>query len=169
MIEQDVDDPARILAGSDALCRGAHRRRHHQHHAASYDGAFRDQTAAQILSIPTDTDCVVARPRDAAWAEGQSRKSHQPPTKSIGAFYCCRSRIAMLDANKIDHPDRPETTEGHHANHNTDDIGPDQRGEDEGQRAARTPRCRPRSGRHPVDRSRDGRARADARQQDAAR
>jgi hypothetical protein len=74
MIEQDVDDPARILAGSDALCRGAHRRRHHQHHAASYDGAFRDQTAAQILCIPTDTDCVVARPRDAAWAEGQSRK-----------------------------------------------------------------------------------------------
>ena len=43
MIEQDVDDLARILAGSDALCRGAHRRRHHQHHAASYDGAFRDQ------------------------------------------------------------------------------------------------------------------------------
>jgi Homeodomain-like domain len=23
-----------------------------------------------------------------AWAEGQNRKSHQPPTKSIGAFYC---------------------------------------------------------------------------------
>ena len=41
----------------------------------------------------------------------------------------------MLDGNKIDHPDRPETTEGHHADHNTDDIGSDQRREDEGQRA----------------------------------
>jgi hypothetical protein len=28
---------------------------------------------------------------------------------------------------KIDHHDRPETIEGHHADHNTDDIGPDQR------------------------------------------
>ena len=28
---------------------------------------------------------------------------------------------------KIDHSDRPKTTEGHHADHNTDDIGPDQR------------------------------------------
>jgi hypothetical protein len=37
----------------------------------------------------------------------------------------------VLDASKIDHPDRPETTEGHHADHNTDDIGPHQRGEDE--------------------------------------
>jgi len=27
---------------------------------------------------------------------------------------------------KIDHSDRPKTTEGHHADHNTDDIGPDQ-------------------------------------------
>ena len=36
----------------------------------------------------------------------------------------------MLDASKIDHPDRPETTEGHYAHYNTDDIGPDQRGED---------------------------------------
>jgi hypothetical protein len=42
----------------------------------------------------------------------------------------------VVDGNKIDHPDRPETTEGHHADHNTDDIGPDQRGEDEDQRAA---------------------------------
>jgi hypothetical protein len=32
---------------------------------------------------------------------------------------------------RIDHSDRPETTEGHYANLNTDDIGPDQRGEDE--------------------------------------
>jgi hypothetical protein len=38
--------------------------------------------------------------------------------------------IAVLDASEIDHPDRPETTEGHHADHNTDDIGPDQRGEE---------------------------------------
>ena len=37
----------------------------------------------------------------------------------------------MLDASKIDHPDRPETTEGHHADQYTDDIGSDQRGEDE--------------------------------------
>ena len=58
------------------------------------------------------------------------------PTKSISAFYDCRSRIAVLDGNKVDHPDRPETTEGHHADHKTDDIGPDQRGEDEDQRAA---------------------------------
>ena len=36
-----------------------------------------------------------------------------------------------LDASKIDHSDRPETTEGHHADHNTDDNGPDQRCEDE--------------------------------------
>jgi len=48
-------------------------------------------------------------------------------------------------------------------------LGPDQRGEDEGQRAARTPRYRPRNGRHSVDRSRDGRACTDARRQDAAR
>ena len=41
---------------------------------------------------------------------------------------------------QIDHPDRPETTEGHYADHNTDDIGPDQRREDEDQRAACTPR-----------------------------
>ena len=74
----------------------------------------------------------------------------------------------MLDANKIDHLDRPEATEGHHAKHNIDDIGPDQNGEDEGQRAARTPRYRTGNGRHSVDRSRDGRARADACQQDAA-
>jgi hypothetical protein len=46
------------------------------------------QTAAQILCVPTGTDCVVARPQDSAEAEGQSRKSHRPPTKSIGAFYC---------------------------------------------------------------------------------
>ena len=71
--------------------------------------------------------------------------------------------------DKIDHPDRPETTEGHHADHNTNDIGSDQRGEDEGQRAARTPRYRPRNGRHSVDRSRDCRACTDARGQDAAR
>jgi hypothetical protein len=45
----------------------------------------------------------------------------------------------MVDATKIDHPDRPETTEGHHAEDYTDDIGPDQHGEDEGQRAACTP------------------------------
>ena len=47
----------------------------------------------------------------------------------------------MLDGNKIDHPDRPETTEGHHADHNTNDIGPDQRGEDKDQRAACAPRA----------------------------
>jgi hypothetical protein len=46
------------------------------------------QTAAHILCVPTGTDCAVARPQDIAWAEGQSRKSHRPPTKSIGAFYC---------------------------------------------------------------------------------
>ena len=69
--------------------------------------------------------------------------------------------------NKIDHPDRPETTEGHHGDHYTDDIGPDQRREDQGQRAARTPRCRPRTDRRSVNRSR-GRARNGARQQDAA-
>jgi hypothetical protein len=61
MIEQDVDDLARILAGSDALCRGAHRRRHHQHHAASCDGAFRDQmiSIAGSLSggLSTGLDC----------------------------------------------------------------------------------------------------------------
>jgi hypothetical protein len=45
------------------------------------------QTAANILCIPTGTDCVVARLRDAAWAEGQSRKSHRLPRASIGAFY----------------------------------------------------------------------------------
>ena len=28
---------------------------------------------------------------------------------------------------KIDHSDQPETTEGQHADHDTDDIGPDQR------------------------------------------
>jgi hypothetical protein len=39
----------------------------------------------------------------------------------------------VLDASKIDHSDRPETTEGHYADHDTDDIGPDQRGEDEDQ------------------------------------
>jgi hypothetical protein len=44
--------------------------------------------------------------------------------------------IAVLDASKIDHSDRPEATEGHHANHNIDDIGPDQRREDEDQSAA---------------------------------
>ena len=27
----------------------------------------------------------------------------------------------------IDHSDRLDTTEGHHADHDTDDIGPDQR------------------------------------------
>ena len=44
----------------------------------------------------------------------------------------------MLDANKIDHPDRPETTEGHHADHYTDDIGSDQRRETKvGERLAR--------------------------------
>jgi hypothetical protein len=75
----------------------------------------------------------------------------------------------VLDADKIDHPDRPETTEGHHADHNTNDIGPDQRREDEGQRAAYTPRCRPHKDCHSVDRSRDGRARAGARQQDSTR
>jgi hypothetical protein len=32
-----------------------------------------------------------------------------------------------LYASRIDHSDRPETTEGDHAKHNTDDIGPDQR------------------------------------------
>jgi len=32
----------------------------------------------------------------------------------------------VLDASKLDHSDRPETTEGHHANHNIDVIGPDQ-------------------------------------------
>jgi hypothetical protein len=42
----------------------------------------------------------------------------------------------VVDGNKIDHPARPETTEGHHADHYTDDIGSDQRREDEGQRAA---------------------------------
>ena len=25
----------------------------------------------------------------------------------------------MVDGNKFDHPDRPETTEGHHGDHNT--------------------------------------------------
>jgi len=75
----------------------------------------------------------------------------------------------VLDASKIDHCDRPETTEGHHAEHNIDNIGPDQRGEDEGQRAACTPRHRTGNGLHSVDRPRDGRARAVARQQDAAR
>ena len=45
----------------------------------------------------------------------------------------------MLAASKIDHPDRSEASEGHHADHNTEDVGPDQRGEDEGRRAARTP------------------------------
>src|SRR5215469_15114076 len=39
--------------------------------------------------------------------------------------------------------DQLETTEGHHADNNTDDLGPDQRREDEGQRAACAPR-RPR-------------------------
>ena len=46
----------------------------------------------------------------------------------------------MLDGNKIDHPDQLETTEGHHADNSTDDLGPDQRREDEGQRAACAPR-----------------------------
>jgi hypothetical protein len=33
----------------------------------------------------------------------------------------------MVDATKLDHPDRPETIEGRYADHDTDDIGPDQR------------------------------------------
>jgi hypothetical protein len=70
----------------------------------------------------------------------------------ISAFCDCRFTIAVLDASKIDHPDRPKTTEGHHASHNIDDIGPDQRREDEDQRAACTPRCRSRKDRRSVDR-----------------
>jgi hypothetical protein len=31
----------------------------------------------------------------------------------------------VLDASKIDHPDRPENIEGHYADHSTNDIGPD--------------------------------------------
>src|SRR6516162_5487887 len=46
---------------------------------------------------------------------------------------------------KTDHPDRSETSEGHHADYNTDDIRPDRRGEDEDQRAACTSRCRTRN------------------------
>src|SRR6516162_6133866 len=49
-------------------------------------------------------------------------------------------RKPVLDPAKIDHHDRPETSEGHHADHNTDDIGPAQRGEDEDQRATCTAR-----------------------------
>jgi hypothetical protein len=33
----------------------------------------------------------------------------------------------VLDASKTELYDRPETTEGHHADDNTYDIGPDQR------------------------------------------
>jgi len=47
----------------------------------------RGRAAAVADDTIRGTDCVVARPRDAAWAEGQSRKSHRLPTKSIGAFY----------------------------------------------------------------------------------
>jgi hypothetical protein len=42
----------------------------------------------------------------------------------------------QLEGNKIDRLDLPETTEGHHADYNTDAIGPDQRGEGEDQQAA---------------------------------
>ena len=92
------------------------------------------------------------------------------PTKSNQRILPLKIRhCGVRRHNKIDHPDRPETTEGHHGDHYTDDIGPDQRREDQGQRAARTPRCRPRTDRRSVNRSRDGRARDGARQQDAAR
>ena len=33
--------------------------------------------------------------------------------------------VLVVDASKIDHPDRPENIEGHYADHSTDDIGPD--------------------------------------------
>src|SRR4051794_26768763 len=46
-------------------------------------------------------------------------------------------RQSVLDASKIDHPDRFEITEVfHYADHNIDDVGPDHRGEDPNQRAA---------------------------------
>ena len=73
----------------------------------------------------------------------------------------------MLDSNKIDQPDQLETTEGYHADKNTDNFEPDQRREDEGQRAACAPQRRPRKDRYSVDRSRNGRASTDPRQHDA--
>ena len=59
--------------------------------ASSLTGALAQQlavsqTAAQILCIPTGTDCVAARRETLPRAEGQSRKSQRPSTKSIDAF-----------------------------------------------------------------------------------
>ena len=70
-------------------------------------------------------------------AEATREQKHRPLTKSnprILPLKICHCGVRRH--NKIDHPDRPETTEGHHADHYTDDIGPDQHREDEGQRAA---------------------------------
>ena len=46
----------------------------------------------------------------------------------------------MIDAISTDHTDHLEITEGHNADHDSDDIGPDHRREDEAQRAACTSR-----------------------------
>ena len=103
-------------------------------------------------------------------AEAARKQKHRPPTKSNQRILPLKIRhCGVRRHNKIDHPDRPETTEGHHADHYTDDIGSDQRREDEGQRAAYTPRCRPRKYCRSVARSRDRRARADACRQDSTR
>jgi hypothetical protein len=73
----------------------------------------------------------------------------------------------VIHAIRIDCSDQPQIIKGPDANRNTDYIGPDHRREDKAQRAACTPRCRPREGRQSAARTRDGRARAVPRRQHA--
>jgi hypothetical protein len=85
----------------------------------------------------------------------------------IGAFLPLKICYPSVRCNRLIDTDRSETTEGHHAWHDIDDIGPDQHGEDESQRAACTPRYRTGNGRHSVDRLETA-ERVLTRQQDAA-